>query len=383
MCRDFEKQENTYRPGLRLRSLRFITDDEIELDFEGIDAPDATFRASREWVTGLGWLHNFDEDFGRLYRGVPLLTAGMGVNAVIRGAWIARADELPTGESWQREFDAGKAELARRWNESRSDVGTVQGVEARLDELATPDLREHPVVVAGRLVAEQYPHAQAAYLAGSSVTGESTATSDLDIVVVLDGQPAPYRRTLRYAGWVVELFVQTSTSLRHYWNKDLANRKPALLRMCTQGHILASRDGLAETYAVEAAALLAAGPQAPAAEQMEMQRYLLTDLLDDIRGSLNSTELTYLASTVVLAASELLLVHVNAWTGAGKWLPRQLAEIDSGIAERLATGLREVTRDRKLLIDAVLEVLNRVGGPLTEGFHADGEDPDAARADLA
>ena len=125
VVRDFEKQENTFRPGLRLRSLRFISDDELELDFEGLDAPDATFRATRTWLEDSGsWLYNVDEDFSRLYRGVPLLTAGLAVNAAIRGAWMARADELPTGESWDHEFAAAQTELERRSKEPQPAAGS-------------------------------------------------------------------------------------------------------------------------------------------------------------------------------------------------------------------------------------------------------------------
>lgn len=115
--RDFEREQHEYRPGLRLRGLRFLSDDEIELDFEGLGTADRTFLARREHVDGIGWLYNYDEEFGRLYRGVPILSCGYSLNPLIREAWTARADQLPADEAWQQLFDERRAELRRRWEE--------------------------------------------------------------------------------------------------------------------------------------------------------------------------------------------------------------------------------------------------------------------------
>ena len=46
------------------------------------------------------------------------------------------------------------------------------------------------------IVTSRYPAATSAFLAGSFVRGGWTATSDLDVVVVLPGPPAPQRETL-------------------------------------------------------------------------------------------------------------------------------------------------------------------------------------------
>lgn len=118
--RDFEQEQHEYHPGLRLRGLRFLSDDQIELDFEGLGTADRTFVARREWLDSQGfWLMNFDEEFSRLYRGVPLLSIGHSLNPLIRQAWAARSDQLPADDAWQRLFDERRAELARRREESR------------------------------------------------------------------------------------------------------------------------------------------------------------------------------------------------------------------------------------------------------------------------
>lgn len=49
-----------------------------------------------------------------------------------------------------------------------------------------------PVETARSLVAERFPAAACAFLGGTVLTSHRTATSDLDVVVLLpDGEPAP------------------------------------------------------------------------------------------------------------------------------------------------------------------------------------------------
>jgi hypothetical protein len=232
-----------------------------------------------------------------------------------------------------------------------------------------------PVNVAAHLVGERFPCAHAAFLGGSSPTARRTPWSDLDIVVVLDGPPAPFRETLRHSGQLVEWFVQTPGSLRHYWRQEIVRRRTPLLRMVAEGVILTSVDGAAESYRERAAGLVAAGPAAPADATVDMQRYLVTDLLDDLRGCSDPVELSYLAATLVLATSDLMLLVGNRWSARGKWLPRRLAEVDPELPGRLATAQVAVGTDREALVAAVRSVLDRCGGPLQEGFRLEGEDP--------
>lgn len=49
------------------------------------------------------------------------------------------------------------------------------------------------VEVATSLVVDRFSHLLAAVLGGSAVTSRRTNTSDLDIVIVLEGPPAPFR----------------------------------------------------------------------------------------------------------------------------------------------------------------------------------------------
>ncbi|MGH3621564.1 MAG: nucleotidyltransferase domain-containing protein, partial [Sciscionella sp.] len=82
------------------------------------------------------------------------------------------------------------------------DVGNAYPVVRRMCGDGSCDSRHamtmQPYRIAEALVAERFPTALAAFLGGSAGTVLATPTSDLDIVVLLDGDPAPFRQTSRY-----------------------------------------------------------------------------------------------------------------------------------------------------------------------------------------
>jgi hypothetical protein len=53
-----------------------------------------------------------------------------------------------------------------------------------------------PEADARALVTERFPAARAAFLGAGVLSAHRTPTSDLDIVIVADGPPVPYRESL-------------------------------------------------------------------------------------------------------------------------------------------------------------------------------------------
>ncbi len=116
-----------------------------------------------------------------------------------------------------------------------------------------------PVADARALVAERFPAAVAAFLGPGVLSARRTATSDLDIVVILAGPPAPYRESLLWRGWPVEAFVHDADSLERYFAKDTARRRPTLARLCSDGVVLAGRHDTTDQIRERGRSLLAAG----------------------------------------------------------------------------------------------------------------------------
>lgn len=205
------------------------------------------------------------------------------------------------------------------------------------------------------------------------MTGRRTATSDLDIVVLLNGDPAPYRASFRLRDWPVELFVHTEGTWYAYVEREIRQRRSPLLWMCADGLLLLDTDGVGARLGAEAARLAAAGPPTVPVEEIEDRRYAITDLLDDLSGSTGQGERLFIAMELVRRTSELALAIGGSWGGGGKWLARRLESTAPGLGMRLRHALREVLEGRDdPLVGVVDEVLEQVGGRLWDGYQRRG-----------
>lgn len=231
---------------------------------------------------------------------------------------------------------------------------------------------------ARRLVAEQLPGARAAWLSGSVVPGQATATSDLDITVLLDeegphevGGP-PYRASQMYAGWPVELFVHTPSSLRTFLARDVAWRKPSMARLVATG--LPIVDGCPELRGA-AAAVLEQGPPPLTILEVDAMRYALTDLLDDLAGGGTAEAMGAVAVATWRASAELLLGVGGGWWGTGMWLVHELRTYDAAAGTSYASCLHgallaSLDGDPGPLTTVGEQVLERAGGRLWAGYSA-------------
>ncbi len=225
-----------------------------------------------------------------------------------------------------------------------------------------------PVEAASRIVAERFGNPLAAFLGGGVLSEHRTATSDLDIVVLLAGRPAPFRESVRRHGWPVELFVHDRVSIGTWFARDTARRKPNLARMCTSGVVLADAGGLAGQVIAQAHAVLAAGPAPLTSAELAQRRYGLTDLLDDLAGSRDAGETAVISWQVFTEAAELALLLAGNWLGGGKWLLRELRAAD----RELADGLIAALPDRERLTELADLVLAGAGGRLWDGYRVAG-----------
>ncbi len=225
-----------------------------------------------------------------------------------------------------------------------------------------------PLADARALISERFPAALAAFLGGSVLSGRRTATSDLDIVIVLPGPPAPYRESLRWRGWPTETFVHDQESLERFFASDTARRRPTLARMCTDSVILAGREKTISRVRERAGSVLAAGPPPLGPDELDLARYGLTDLLDDLSGSTDPGETAIIGWNVWTATAELALLLAGHWLGTSKWLLRELRSADPALADRMTAAVG----DPVLLADCAEQVLSRCGGRFWEGLRIGG-----------
>ncbi|WP_344666044.1 nucleotidyltransferase domain-containing protein [Catenulispora yoronensis] len=222
-----------------------------------------------------------------------------------------------------------------------------------------------PIPDARALVRERYPQAWWAVLAGSVLTALRTPGSDLDLVVVLPlGDPlAPRRESLVFRDWPAELFVHDEQSLEHWLGMEHAARKPTLHRMVGAGVALV---GNPADWQERCRKVLETGPDPLPPTQRDLVRYGLTDLLDDLTHATDPGERRVIAAALWTDAAHQLLAAANCWNGTGKWLLRELRALDADLAER---WLRARDDEAATALFA-REVLDRLGGPLFDGFTA-------------
>ncbi|MFD9887048.1 nucleotidyltransferase domain-containing protein [Streptomyces alboflavus] len=88
---------------------------------------------------------------------------------------------------------------------------------------------------ASRLVAARHPHALGALLGGSAAQGRATASSDLDVAVLLPDGHRSGREVVRHEGRTAELFLNTLADLPQFFAWDRARRRGTVLFLYDQG----------------------------------------------------------------------------------------------------------------------------------------------------
>jgi nucleotidyltransferase-like protein len=230
-----------------------------------------------------------------------------------------------------------------------------------------------PAVAARKLVTEELEQARAAILAGSVVTGHMTSASDLDVVVITDDPAAPFRRSLYYGGWPVELFVHTEGSIHAWWQLNEERFRPALAFMCARGEVVLDTDGAAARVQVKASELLDAGPPLLPAEELDLLRYGVTDSLDDLLAGPRDPERHFIVASIVAGLCDLAMENRRSFRGSGKWTFRMAEEADPGFAEDLSAALQAVEAGEVGPLQMLVQgELARAGGPLFDGYWASG-----------
>lgn len=231
-----------------------------------------------------------------------------------------------------------------------------------------------PVEAARALVEERFPECLAAFVGGSVIAGRGTPTSDLDIVVITTREEAPYRESLMFGGWPVELFVHTIESYKWYFASDAKQRTPTLARMCLDSVILVNRDGVADAVRQEARQLIEGGPAPLTGPELEFRRYMLTDLLDDFTGSARPEETVFIAASLLESSIDLVLAVNRRWSGKGKWVARALDAFDPALTHEAVDAIRALhhSQSRDALARFATRALDAAGGRLFEGFRQGG-----------
>lgn len=222
--------------------------------------------------------------------------------------------------------------------------------------------------LAERFIAAHFPNASIAVIGGSTSRGERTATSDIDLLLIgediLDADQIGSATCVEFEGEIFEVFAYTPNGFQEWAQRSIAQYRPVIVHMLVEG--LAVRGGVdLDALRDRWRAVIDAGPRVDEHE-LEFHRYVITDVLDDLRDASDPLEQRVLASTLFERTAELMLLRAGKWIGTGKYLPRRLRALASDRVAALTTPLLQ--NDLGELADAVERELVTAGGRVQAGF---------------
>jgi predicted nucleotidyltransferase len=226
--------------------------------------------------------------------------------------------------------------------------------------------------VALRFCDDEYPGATTIVLGGSSSTGRRTPTSDIDLLVI--APPTAFRdgagddhgeaRVVHRDGERFDVFAYTVAGFRDWAERDFASLRPVLPFLLTEGTPLRTGDEFAPLRN-RAAERLAAGPRVTA-HQVELRRYAITDLIDDLGDATDPLAVAAIRADLLRGLGELATLTAGGWLGSGKWLARRLRAADPAAADRLEAFVRE--GDPARAAAAAARMLDTLGGRVDTDF---------------
>lgn len=227
---------------------------------------------------------------------------------------------------------------------------------------------EHAELVE-RFIAATYPRASLAIVAGSTARGERTRTSDIDLLLLgadlFDVESKTSEAaTHEFDGEIIEVFAYTPEGFQEWAERGIAQHRPVILHMLVEGDVVRD-DGTSASLRARWGAILDAGPALDAAESA-FRRYVITDVLDDLRDATDPLEQRVLASLLFERVAELMLLADGRWIATGKWLPRRLRALSAERADALSVPL--LVDDFATFADRVAAELERAGGRMQVGF---------------
>lgn len=225
-----------------------------------------------------------------------------------------------------------------------------------------------------RLHREKYPDANVIFLAGSVVRDEGTNTSDLDIVVLYESLPNAYRDSFIYAKWPVEAFVHDPETFNYFIQKvDAPTGVPSLAAMVSEGVELPSATSLSQQIKDIASDFLREGPAQWSTKEIDSSRYLISDLIEDLREPRSQSEMYAIAILLYNAISNHFFRSKGLWSAKGKTIPRRLRRVDPTFSDRFESAFDSVFAKGKTsdLIALAGDLLSASGGFLFEGHRLD------------
>ncbi len=223
--------------------------------------------------------------------------------------------------------------------------------------------------IAQQFIVSHYPESDIVWVGGSAVSGNLTAESDIDLVII-DETETPRLECYHFLGWKIEAFIYTPFSLEFEFQTARYRGMPTIIKMCAEGLLIEDKKGNGKEVQREAKILYEQGPQLWDEGKINEARYQITDFLSDFRSSEDFEESLFILNKLINTLTELILRADGNWVGEGKWVVRNFKSYDKDLCENLVKYTKTYmdTNDKTELISFIQSTLDNYGGELFVGY---------------
>jgi hypothetical protein len=222
-----------------------------------------------------------------------------------------------------------------------------------------------------KLIQERYADAKAVFWAGSVSQDQGTSASDLDLVIVFDRLPNAYREAFVYDGWPVDAFIHDPDTLRYFFEESrTGNGISGLSYMILNGREVLTPNDFSKRIKMLAEELLKSGPAIWDKEKIDKERFLITNVLEDIKFPASRDEQIVSAAWLFEALGQFYFRAQNKWCASGKSIIRYLKNDSPALALEFNQCFENLFQkgDFVGLESVVKKVLMPYGGLLWDGF---------------
>lgn len=230
-----------------------------------------------------------------------------------------------------------------------------------------PDFLE----TAKRALTKHYPGAIGGFVAGSIIRGEGTPTSDIDMAVLFDDSfEDVHRNSVVEDGWPIEFFVHNPQAQDYFFDKDRRRGMCIMPQMVATGIMIPGEHPALLLQKDKAERIIEAGPPALSDDQLNLRRYMLVDITDDLKDAQSAARRNAVLALLHDRLGDFRLRAAGNWSGFGKSLLRCLGESNAEYAVRFEEAFETAFAGEgiKLILALVEETLAPYGGHLWEGF---------------
>lgn len=234
--------------------------------------------------------------------------------------------------------------------------------------------RPDPLQTILKLIQARYSTAKAVFWAGSVSQHKGTSASDLDLVIVFESIPYAYREAFIYDGWPIDAFIHDDSTLLYFFEESrMGNGISGLSTMIVNGRLVTEPNDFSDHIKKLTLQSLNMGPAIWDKNQIDKERFLITDVLDDIIHPANREEQIASAAWLLEALGQFHFRSQNKWCASGKSIIRYLKNDNPGLATEFTTAFESLfqTGNTALLELLVKKVLVPYGGLLWDGFRSD------------